>query len=253
MIRQGWAALTLLAIVGATVEPAAAQDTTGRRASLFELGIYSGGAWTTDWCVGADGGGVFGNSHFAELHPFDVNWSGVIGGVYGGVRVPVSPNIAIGGRVGVLFSSADGTHRPFPLFEVKVKSEEIFYVDLEAVFNLSNLLSNGAERRGYPPPTVSAFVGPAFGQVNVTGTSIGTPFSFSDTQGVLGFTAGGRIEVPILPNISATGTIRYIHLPAEDFSFPGTAAVDSDILAVTGGLKFSFTSPPPNTIPQFPR
>jgi len=226
---------TLAVILVCSMSAASAQDMGGRRASQFDLGIYGGGAYTTDWFAGAEGGGVVGTSRFQETPPFDVDFSGFAGGAYVGVRTLLSPTVFVGGRVGVLFTSADGSHEPFPGFRVSVEPTTIVYGDFELG---TTFLANP----GAPVPAVigSAFIGPAWGSQEVTGQFVGTPFLFSDRQDMFGLTAGVRVEVPVFQNVALTGSARFIHFFQQDFSFPGTAKVESDDVILTGGARFSF-------------
>ena len=89
-----------LVVAGAAGNATAQDDTMGRRASLFDLGIYGGGAYTTDWFEIDDEGfapgfsPIFGAQATYWLSPqFGLR----LNGSYAPMELPTASNVSPGG------------------------------------------------------------------------------------------------------------------------------------------------------------
>ncbi|MBI3702928.1 MAG: porin [Rhizobiales bacterium] len=196
----------------------------------------------TDTCVkldvGAEGG--WGNSHtnFNVIPNFDVNGTGGVWGVNGGMMfgIPGTP-IYLGPRIGILSGGMSGTTSnppASPTFAYTVARGTAVYGEVEFGTRLRAVFNN-------VPSGVRLFVsaGAASVKTNVTGTSGG--FTVSDSSTNTGFTGavGVGYEIENTP-LTLTAQYRYINVPSTTINIPGAVPISGNINVFTFGAQWAF-------------
>jgi hypothetical protein len=167
--------------------------------------------------VGFNIGGGFQGTNFSVDPQFNVNGSGVTGGGFGGVLLPVpNTNVQIGPRFGVQGSNITGSiasPAASPLFTYTVRTDWMAYqeaivrIPVGGAFKIAENESPLPQDRAYfsynyydKVPHVTGSVGVAESGTSVKGVS--GMFSVTDNAVRTGitFTAGFDVPVAILPN-----------------------------------------------------
>jgi hypothetical protein len=159
--------------------------------------------------VGADVAGAFQQTNFLVAPPFNVNGSGAMGGVFGGVLIPVpNTNVLMGPRIGWQGGNINGTivAPPASPFTYTVRTNSVFYQDamFKVLFpQLYNLIPHAplpaAAPLTYPPnflfPFITASVGVAEVHTDVKGTLGAFQVGAGDYRPGVTFTTG--VGVPV--------------------------------------------------------
>jgi hypothetical protein len=167
--------------------------------------------------VGFNIGGGFENTNFSVAPPFNINGSGVVGGGFGGILLPVpNTNAQIGPRFGIQGSNITGSMTSpaaSPPFTYAVRTDWMAYqeaivrIPVWGVFKIAENESPVPQDRAHfsynyydNVPHVTGSVGVAESGTSVKGVS--GAFSVTDNAVRTGitFTAGFDVPVATLPN-----------------------------------------------------
>jgi hypothetical protein len=218
--------------------------------------------------VGVYGGGGFPTTNFSVDPQFNVNGSGVLGGGFGGVLLPVpNTNIQIGPRFGIQGSNITGSitsPAASPLFTYTVRTDWMAYqeamvrIPVGTAFKIADNESPLPQNRAYfsynffdSVPHVTGSVGVAESGTSVKGTS-GT-FSVTDNAVRTGLTFTAGVDMSLLRQAalrSGNGDlllfIQYRFTQwISTVNIPGAVNIGSFTNEVDVGLNFPFPPPPP--------
>jgi hypothetical protein len=201
--------------------------------------------------VGFNVGGGFQNTNFTVDPPFNVNGSGVIGGGFGGVLLPVpNTSVLMGPRFGIQGSNITGSitsPAASPAFTYNVRTNWMAYEEGLAEIPIEYVPSFG----GGFTASITLSAGVAESGVSVKGTS--GMFSVTDNAVRTGttFTAGFEVPVGLLPG--ATGVYLFSQYRGTQWigtvNIPGAVNIGSFTNEVDVGFNFRFV----DLTERFPR
>ena len=211
--------------------------------------------------VGVNIGGGFQNTNFSVDPPFNTNGSGVIGGGFGGVLLPIpNTNAQFGFRFGGEGGNVTGNiamPAASPRFDYMVKTDAMLFQ--EAIFKIALGEPPRPQDRVYLPynyyDTHGAFLTGSVGVAESHSSVNGTAGAFSVTDsgwrpGVT-FTAGLGVPVAALPN--GVGVDLFAQYRGTQWvgtvSIPGGVNIGSFTNEVDVGLTFRLWGPTPPPAP----
>jgi hypothetical protein len=203
--------------------------------------------------VGGNVGGGFQNTNFSVSDTgFNVSGSGVMGGGFGGVLLPIpNTNAQAGFRIGGEGGNITGDIRMpavSPTFNYTVKADAVLYQEAIVRVPINRQISSTDpyDLGPYLDPYLTGSVGVAESHTSVNGTA-GT-FSVTDSGWRPGitFTAGVAAPVARLPGGVVDLIVQYRGTQfIGTFNIPGAVNIGSFTNEVDLGLQWRFWGPPP--------
>jgi hypothetical protein len=215
---------------------------------------YGDSAFTT--FIGIEGGGIWGTNKFTNVTPqINIDGSGGVFGFNGGFLQAIGGfPVAVGTRVGVLFSNMSGSvaNQPAsPGFTYEALTRTITYAEVNTRVSFSEYklpISSYAPATGENyDVSVNFSFGLALSHTKVTGTS--GAFTVSDSNTTPGFTAAFGVQYPITQQFSAMAQIRGVWPERTRFNIPGSVEVAQNSYIASAGITRIFA---PWDEPLFP-
>jgi hypothetical protein len=224
--------------------------------SLYGAGFYyiPGTNTCTKIYVGVEGGWGSSHTNFNVNPNFDVNGTGGLWGVNGGVMFGIpGTSFYVGPQVGFLSGGMGGTtadppaspasdywaNKAFIQFAGFTFGRASSFYDFYSGAFLDAIFHGTIFAR----PSLDVNLGAAIVKTNVN-CSCGASASSTTT----GFTGGFGINFPIVNTpISLTGQYQYINVPTNDLYIPGRAPISGNINIFKFGAQWAFGSPPAPT------
>ena len=217
--------------------------------SLYGAGFYYVPEAST--CVkpylGIEGGYGWSNNNFAVNPAFNVNGSGGVFGINGGVQFGIpGTRVFVGPEVGALWGNMDGSTSNPPASPASTYSANRAFIEFAG-------FTAGISESFYDfysaPISFYGSVGIANVRTNVTCTC-----GASDSATRAGFTGSVGVGIPIVNTpVEVDLQYRYINVSESNFNIPGTVPISGNINILTMGLRWQFgTAAPPSPSPPPP-